>query len=83
MGNKIKKVIERLKSKTYIIGREGQIHIDDPAVSKQHTELQIINGEIFMRGFGSTNSIFLIENQRTSADSSKLRTNKSVDRAWR
>ncbi|MGK0399339.1 MAG: pSer/pThr/pTyr-binding forkhead associated (FHA) protein [Gammaproteobacteria bacterium] len=51
-------------NKTYIIGRQGHIRINDPAVSKQHAELQIINGEIFIRDLGSTNGTFLVKNQR-------------------
>jgi pSer/pThr/pTyr-binding forkhead associated (FHA) protein len=56
--------IENFDSKTYIIGREGHIHIDDPSVSKQHAELQVINGEIFIRDLSSTNGTFLVKNQR-------------------
>lgn len=53
-----------MDSRTYIIGREGHIYINDPAVSKQHAELQIINGEIFIRDLDSTNGTFLVKNQR-------------------
>ena len=53
-----------MESRTYIIGREGHIYINDPAVSKQHAEIQIINGEIFLRDLGSTNGTFLVKNQR-------------------
>lgn len=60
----MKMEIERMDSRTYIIGREGHIYINDPAVSKQHAELQIINGEIFIRDLDSTNGTFLVKNQR-------------------
>jgi len=33
-------------------------------VSKQHAELQVLNGEIFIRDLGSTNGTFLVKNQR-------------------
>ncbi|MFT5657385.1 MAG: pSer/pThr/pTyr-binding forkhead associated (FHA) protein [Gammaproteobacteria bacterium] len=56
--------IERMESRTYIIGREGHIYINDPAVSKRHAEIQIINGEIFLRDLGSTNGTFLVKNHR-------------------
>lgn len=49
---------------TYIIGREGHIYINDPTVSKQHAEIQIISGEVYLRDLGSTNGTFLIKNQR-------------------
>lgn len=53
-----------MESRTYIIGREGHIYINDPAVSKQHAEIQVINGEIFLRDLDSTNGTFLVKNQR-------------------
>jgi pSer/pThr/pTyr-binding forkhead associated (FHA) protein len=56
--------IERMESRTYIIGREGHIYINYPAVSKRHAEIQIINGEIFLRDLGSTNGTFLVKNHR-------------------
>jgi pSer/pThr/pTyr-binding forkhead associated (FHA) protein len=56
--------IDRMESRTYIIGREGHIYINDPAVSKQHAEIQIINGEIFLRDLNSTNGTFLVKNNR-------------------
>lgn len=55
---------ESLIKKTYIIGRQGHVSIIDPAVSKQHAELQVLNGEIFIRDLGSTNGTFLVKNQR-------------------
>jgi pSer/pThr/pTyr-binding forkhead associated (FHA) protein len=64
MDSTLQMEIERMDSRTYIIGREGHIYINDPAVSKQHAELQIINGEILIRDLGSTNGTFLVKNQR-------------------
>ena len=54
----------RLKNRVFIIGREGHIYINDPAVSKQHAELQIVDGEVYLRDLGSTNGTFLIKNHR-------------------
>ena len=51
-------------SKRYTIGREGQIYINDPTVSKQHAEIQITDGEVYLRDLGSTNGTFLIKNNR-------------------
>jgi len=53
-----------MESRTYVIGREGHIYINDPTVSKQHAELQIVNGEVYLRDLGSTNGTFLIKNNR-------------------
>jgi predicted component of type VI protein secretion system len=56
--------VKRMESRTYIIGREGHIYINDPTVSKQHAEIQVINGEVYLRDLGSTNGTFLIKNNR-------------------
>ncbi len=53
-----------MESRTYIIGREGHIYIDDPTVSKRHAEIQIMSGEVYLRDMDSTNGTFLIKNQR-------------------
>jgi pSer/pThr/pTyr-binding forkhead associated (FHA) protein len=60
----VKEDVKRLESRTYIIGREGHIYINDPTVSKQHAELQIVNGEVYLRDLESTNGTFLIKNNR-------------------
>jgi predicted component of type VI protein secretion system len=56
--------LKRMEKRTYIIGREGHIYINDPTVSKQHAEIQVINGEIYLRDLDSTNGTFLIKNNR-------------------
>ena len=56
--------VKRMESRTYIIGREGHIYINDATVSKQHAEIQVINGEVYLRDLGSTNGTFLIKNNR-------------------
>ncbi len=53
--------IDELDNRTYIIGREGHIYIDDKAVSKQHAELQVFEGKFFLRDLNSTNGTFLVE----------------------
>lgn len=59
--------LKRIESRTYVIGREGHIYINDPTVSKQHAEIQVINGEIYLRDLGSTNGTYLVKNQRLVA----------------
>jgi len=56
--------ITKMENRTYIIGREGHIYVNDPTVSKRHAEIQILNGEVYLRDLGSTNGTFLIKNQR-------------------
>lgn len=53
-----------LESRSYIIGREGHIYINDPTVSKQHAEIRVTNGEVYLRDLDSTNGTFLIKNNR-------------------
>ena len=64
MNTEKKEGVKRLESRTYIIGREGHIYINDPTVSKQHAEIQIVNGEVYLRDLESTNGTFLIKNNR-------------------
>jgi pSer/pThr/pTyr-binding forkhead associated (FHA) protein len=56
-----------MESRTYIIGREGHIFLDDKSVSKQHAEIQIMNGEIYLRDLHSTNGTYLVKNNRLVA----------------
>ena len=56
--------LKRIESRTYVIGREGHIYINDPTVSKQHAEIQVVNGEIYLRDLESTNGTYLVKNQR-------------------
>jgi len=64
MDNNMSTEVKRMESRTYIIGREGHIYINDPTVSKQHAELQVINGEVYLRDLDSTNGTYLIKNNR-------------------
>lgn len=59
--------LEDMESRTYIIGREGHIFLNDKTVSKQHAELQIMNGEIYLRDLQSTNGTYLVKNNRLVA----------------
>lgn len=53
-----------MENQTYIVGREGHIFINDPTVSKRHAEIQVKNGEIYLRDLDSTNGTYLVKNQR-------------------
>ncbi len=48
----------------YIIGREGDIQIDSPTVSKLHAEMIIKNRRVYLRDLKSTNGIFLVLGER-------------------
>jgi len=64
MEKDVNEEVKLMESRTYIIGREGHIYINDATVSKQHAEIQVINGEVYLRDLGSTNGTFLIKNNR-------------------
>lgn len=64
MGSKYNEETNKLDSHTYIIGRKGHIHLNDPAVSKRHAEIQILHGEIYLRDLGSTNGTYLVKNKK-------------------
>ncbi len=53
-----------MKNKTFIIGRNGDIRINDMSVSKRHAEIQLRGPDIYMRDLGSTNGTYLIKNSR-------------------
>ena len=55
--------ISLIEGRTYIIGREGHIYIDSLTVSKQHAEISITNGKIYLRDLNSTNGTYLVKNQ--------------------
>lgn len=59
-----KEDVKHVENRTYIIGREGHIYINDATVSKQHAEIQIMGGEVYLRDLNSTNGTFLIKNNR-------------------
>ena len=48
-----------MDGRTYSIGRNGDIRIDDPAVSRKHAEIRFTQGKIFLRDLNSTNGIYL------------------------
>jgi len=56
------------EGQTYIISRtgtvcmEGHIYINSPTVSRPHAELKIKNGRVYLRDLGSTNGIYIVDN---------------------
>jgi pSer/pThr/pTyr-binding forkhead associated (FHA) protein len=56
-------LISLMEGRTFIVGREGHIYIDSPSASKQHAEIRVINGRVFLRDLNSTNGTFLVKNR--------------------
>jgi len=56
--------IELLEGRTYILGRQGHIYLDSPTASKQHAEISIRDGKVFLRDLNSRNGISVMENEK-------------------
>ena len=67
MSNSLSKNLGLTEGRTYIISRkgpifmEGHIYINSPTVSSPHAELKIKNGRVYLRDLGSTNGIYLVD----------------------
>jgi len=48
----------------YIIGRKGDILLNDKSVSRHHAELTISHNEIRLTDLNSSNGVFLVKNNR-------------------
>jgi len=68
MSNSFSKDFGLLEGQTYIIGREGDIYVENhiymdfPSVSRRHAAMKIKNGRIYLCDLDSTNGTYLIEN---------------------
>ena len=68
MSNCFSKNFGLLDGQTYIIGREGDVYIEDhiyinsPSVSRRHAAMKIKNGRIYLCDLDSVNGTYLIEN---------------------
>lgn len=51
-------------STKYIIGRKGDINLDDKSVSRHHAELTVSHDEVRLKDLNSSNGIFLVKNNR-------------------
>ena len=56
--------IELLEGRTYILGRQGHIYLDSPTASKQHAEISVRDGKVFLRDLNSRNGISVMENDK-------------------
>ena len=70
MGNGLSRDFGLIDGQTYIIGREGDVYLDDhiyidyPSVSRRHAAMKIKNGRVHLRDLNSTNGTYLIEDER-------------------
>ena len=50
-----------MDGRTYSIGRNGQILLDDSAASRNHAEISFRDGGIYLRDLNSTNGTYLVQ----------------------
>ena len=68
MSNRLSKDFGLIDGQTYIIGRKGDIYLEDhiyinsPTVSRRHATMKIKNGRVYLRDLNSINRTYLIEN---------------------
>ena len=68
MSKSLSKDFGLIEGKTYTIGREGGVYIEDyiyinsPSVSRRHASMKIKNGRIYLCDLDSTNGTYLLEN---------------------
>jgi len=71
--------IERLEGRTYTLGRQGHIYLDSPTASKQHAEISIRDGKIFLRDLNSRNGISVMKNaHRVKFESGQVELNQAI-----
>jgi pSer/pThr/pTyr-binding forkhead associated (FHA) protein len=47
-----------------VIGRQGDIVLDDPSVSRKHASISVSKNGIYLQDLNSTNGTFLVKNNR-------------------
>jgi len=68
MGKRLSEDFGLVDGHTYIIGREGEVYIEDhiyinsPSVSRRHAAMKLKNGRIYLCDLGSANGTYLMEN---------------------
>jgi hypothetical protein len=51
-----------VEGQPYIIGREGQIYVNDGHVSRHHAVIRLYKGRITLRDLGSGNGMYIFKN---------------------
>ncbi len=68
-----------MEGRIFILGREGHIFIDSATASKNHAEISIINGEVYLRDLNSTNGTYLLQkNQRVPFEEGYVDLQQSI-----
>ncbi len=68
MVNRLSEQLGLVDGRTYIIGRESEVYIEDhiyinsPSVSRRHAAMKMKNGRIYLCDLDSTNGTYLMEN---------------------
>jgi len=71
--------IDRLEGRKYVLGRQGHIYLDSPTASKQHAEISIRDGKIFLRDLNSRNGISVMKNTKlVKFESGQVELNQAI-----
>jgi hypothetical protein len=54
--------LEALEGCSFILGRQGHILISSKTAGRQHGEITILDGKIYLRDLGSRNGIYTLNN---------------------
>ncbi len=60
MENRSRTVRGFIDGQPCVIGRDSQIKIDDPALSRGHADIRLVGGKLILRDLESTNGTYLI-----------------------
>ena len=56
--------LEALEGRSFILGRQGHILLSSKAVGRQHGEITILDGKIYLRDLGSRNGIYTLKGKK-------------------
>ena len=71
--------IELLEGRSYTLGRQGHIYLDSPTASKQHAEISIRDGKIFLRDLNSRNGISVMKDtEKVKFESGPVELNQAI-----
>ena len=56
--------LEALEGRSFILGRQGHILISSKVAGRQHGEITILDGKIYLRDLGSKNGIFTLQGKK-------------------
>ena len=56
--------LKALEGRSFILGRQGHILISSGGAGRQHAEISIRDGKIYLRDLGSRNGTFLLKDKK-------------------